>query len=129
MTGEDGARAAVAALSAAFAARDVDRTLSCFTGDSDISYVGSEAGEAAHGRQEVRGLLVALFSRPEAYSWQATRVTVHAAGDVLHVVADAAGRAVHDDGDAQTFTYRLTGLLQPDGDAWRWRVCAGTEPR
>lgn len=119
---------ALHALSDGFAARDVARCLACYTSHPDISYLGSEAGELGHGRRAVRALLTELFRRPEAYSWHATTVTVHPAGDLLHITADATGLTSGDDGTRQQFPYRLSGLLQPDTGRLRWRVVVGAEP-
>lgn len=128
MTAHPAAMHAVSALSAAFAARDVERCLACYTSDDDISYVGSEAGESAHGREAVRRLLTELFRRPEAYTWDPTSLVKHPVGDVIHVTADATGHATRDDGGRDDYPYRLTGLLQPTDSGWKWRVCAGAEP-
>lgn len=118
---------ALHALSDGFAARDVDRCLACYTSHPDISYLGSETEEVAHGRRAVRALLTELFRRPEAYSWHATTVTMHAAGDLLHVTAEATGLISGDDGSRQPFPYRLSGLLQPNSGKLRWRVIVGAE--
>ena len=111
-----------------FAARDVERCLACYVRDDDISYVGSEAGEIAHGRRAVRRLLTDLFRRPEAYSWDPTSHAVHPVGKVIHLTAEATGHATSDDGSHEDFPYRLTGLLQPTSSGWKWRVCVGAEP-
>ena len=128
MTLARGALQAVSALSAGFAARNVDCCLGCYVRDDDISYVGSEAGELAHGRQAVRRLLTHLFRRPDAYSWDPTQLVAHPVGGVVHLTAEATGHATSDDGTREDFPYRLTGILQPTSSGWKWRVCVGTEP-
>jgi len=119
---------AVSALSDGFAARDVDRCLACYVPDEDVSYVGSEQGETAHGRQAVHKLLTRLFSRPEAYSWDLTTTVVHPAGNLIHLTAEGTGHATSDDGSREDFPYRLSGLLQPTSKGWKWRICVGAEP-
>jgi ketosteroid isomerase-like protein len=119
---------AVSALSAGFAARDVDRCLACYVSDDDISYVGSEAGETAHGREAVRRLLDELFRRPDAYSWDPTSFVVHRARDIIHLTVEATGHTTDVEGNRDDFPYRLSGLLQPSNGRWQWRVCVAAEP-
>jgi ketosteroid isomerase-like protein len=119
---------AVNALSDGFAARDVDRCLACYVPDDNIIYIGSEDGETAHGRQAVHRLLTELFLRPEAYSWDLTSAVVHPAGNLIHLTAEATGHVTTDGGSREDFPYRISGLLQPSGKGWQWRICVGAEP-
>lgn len=118
-------------LGAAFHAKDVAAALACFVDDEDISYVGSEQGESAHGRAAVATLLGDLFARAESYSWRTRDLIVHRAGPGAgagaFVVADADGT---EDGPAGTesFPYRVSGLLEPVAGGWRWRAVQGSEP-
>jgi uncharacterized protein (TIGR02246 family) len=116
-------------LGRAFLSRDVEGALACFVPDDDITYVGSEAGECATGRDAVRALLTGLFARPAAYTWQATSVTVHSLAGGAFVIAEADGAEHTDDGKVEPFPYRITGLLSRRGSgAWLWRAVQGSEP-
>ena len=119
---------AVRDLSAAFAARDVIAALACFTTGDDIAYAGSEASESATGRAQVEALFKEVFSRDEAYSWQVTAATIREYRDCAYVYATAEGLARTDAGEEIPFAYRISGLLEPAADGWRWRHCHGCEP-
>ncbi|WP_433056719.1 YybH family protein [Dactylosporangium sp. CS-033363] len=115
-------------LGRAFLSRDVEGALACFVPDDDITYVGSEAGECATGRDAVRELLAGLFARPAAYTWQATSVTVHSLPGGAFVIAEADGTE-HTAEGVEPFPYRITGLLSRRGSgAWLWRAVQGSEP-
>jgi hypothetical protein len=120
--------AAVRRLSDAFATRDAQAALACFVPANDISYVGSEQGERAHGRRAVAALFASLFARAEAYSWQATELVCHRRADYAYVTVEADGLAVADAGDRDVFPYRLCGLLEPRSDGWAWRACQASVP-
>jgi ketosteroid isomerase-like protein len=120
--------AAVAELSAAFAARDVTAALACFVAGDDIAYVGSEHAESASGRAALEALFKDVFSRDEAYSWQVTTASVREYGDCAYVIAEADAFAHTDAGETVAFAYRISGLLEPGTDGWRWRHCHGCEP-
>ncbi|MER7007024.1 nuclear transport factor 2 family protein [Dactylosporangium sp. NPDC000555] len=116
-------------LGRAFLARDLQETLACFVPDDDITYVGSEAGESATGREAVRELLSGLFARPSAYGWQATSATVHTLPGAAFVIAEADGAEHTADGAVEPFPYRITGLLsRRSSGAWLWRAVQGSEP-
>jgi len=116
-------------LGAAFLAQDVEAVLATFVPDDDITYVGSELGESATGREAVRKLLAELFARPEVYSWQATSTTVHALPGAAFVIAEADGAEHSADGKVEAFPYRITGLLsRRSSGAWLWRAVQGAEP-
>jgi ketosteroid isomerase-like protein len=120
--------AAVDDLSAAFAARDVAAALACFVAGDDIGYVGSEHTESATGRAALGALFAAVFSRGEAYSWQATAASVREYGDCAYLIAEAHGLARTDADEIIAFPYRISGLLEPIDGRWRWRHCHGCEP-
>ncbi|WP_433083643.1 YybH family protein [Dactylosporangium sp. CA-052675] len=116
-------------LGQAFLARDLEGALACFVPDDDITYVGSEAGECATGRDAVRELLAGLFARPAAYTWQATSATVHTLPGGAFVIAEADGAEHGPDGTVEPFPYRITGLLsRRNSGAWLWRAVQGSEP-
>jgi ketosteroid isomerase-like protein len=119
---------AVTALSAAFADRDLAAALDCFVPGDDIGYAGSELTETATGRAALTELLTGVFGRDEAYSWTVTAVTVHEYGPAAYVFAEAQGLVRGDDGAADTFAYRVCGMVELVGGRWRWRHCQGCEP-
>ena len=119
---------AVRRLSDAFATRDLAAALDCFVPSDDISYVGSEQGERAHGRAAVAALFASLFTRSEAYSWQATELVSYRCVQGVFVMVEAEGLATGGDGEREAFAYRLCGLLEWCGDDWAWRACNASVP-
>jgi len=115
-------------LSAAFEARDLAAALACFVPGDDIGYAGSEQSEQATGRDGVTALLTTVFARDEAYSWQVTTAMVREYGTAAYLYAQADGRVHTDAGETVPFAYRISGVLEPVGDQWRWRHCYGCEP-
>src|SRR5690349_22609094 len=123
-----GPLAAVGALSAAFAARDVGAALDCFVPGDDVGYAGSELAESATGRAALAALLGEVFGRDEAYSWTVRSATVRECGRAAYVFAEAEGVVRPDAGAAEVFGYRVSGLVELVGDRWLWRHCQGAEP-
>ncbi|GAB2588246.1 hypothetical protein Aab01nite_49010 [Paractinoplanes abujensis] len=119
---------AVHDLSEAFAARDLDAALACFTPGDDVGYAGSELTETAAGRAALTALLGKVLRRPEAYSWKAGDVVVHDLGDHAYVFAEATGTAHPDGGVEENFPYRVSGLVEQVNGRWLWRHCQGGEP-
>ena len=115
-------------LSAAFAARDLAAALACFVPGEDIGYAGSEQSEQATGRDGVTALLATVFARDEAYSWRVTTAMVREYGTAAYLYAQADGLVHTDAGETVPFAYRISGVLEPLGDQWRWRHCYGCEP-
>lgn len=119
----------------AFASGDVATVLRRFAADGDVLYAGSEAGEVAVGAAAVSALLEDLFARDERYSWRCRAVHVlrlhpGAVGPSVAVVAEATltvhpvagGAPIEND-----LPYRVSGLLEEEGDRWVWRMCQGAE--
>jgi hypothetical protein len=130
-------RAAVDRLGSAFLSGDVAEVLAEFAGSGDVLYAGSEPGEVAVGRTDLRSLLEELLSRDERYSWEAGAVHEVGAGVLLCVVAEAE-LTVHVRGPggwsaAERLPYRVSGVLERDAGSadpsrWLWRACQGSEP-
>jgi ketosteroid isomerase-like protein len=118
---------ALDALSRAFASRDLEAALACFADDADVVYAGSESGEVAAGRDEIRRLLAGLFEREVSYSWDVTRLLSSSRGQLELVVADAIGHS-RGVGENEDFAYRLSGVLSREEDGWRWLQLHGAEP-
>jgi len=119
---------AVLDLSEAFSGRDLDAALGCFVPDDEIGYAGSERDETATDRGGVAALIGKLFAREESYSWHPTTVTIHQYGPTAYVFAEADGQVRHDDGTEESFSYRLSGLVELVDNRWLWRHCQGSEP-
>ena len=119
---------AVRDLSDAFAARDLNAALDCFAPGDDVGYAGSERAETAAGRDALTALLGDVFRRPEAYAWTATDSTVHQYGRTAYVFAEADGLVRTDEGETESFPYRVSGMVELVGDRWLWRHCQGGEP-
>jgi len=122
-----GVAEALEALSRAFASRDVEAALACFADDDSVLYSGSEVGEVAAGRDEIRSLLAGLFARGSAYSWDVTELWASSRGDLALVTAEAVGHSHNAEG-GEDFAYRLTGVLSRGADGYRWLEPHGAEP-
>jgi len=116
------------ALSAAFATRDTEGLLRLFSGTSGVTYAGSEAGEKATGPSELRLLLSDLLARPPAYSFEFRDVTFSEHSGLVWLLADGDCTETGEDGERDTFAYRLTGVLAREAGRWRWLVLVGSEP-
>jgi ketosteroid isomerase-like protein len=116
-------------LTLAFALRDPGLLLDRCA--DDITYVGSEDGEQASGRAEVGALLAHVLDRPERYAFQWEPPLVGVEGDLAWLHAHGTG-TVHTDGGidraAETFSYRLSGVLRRSRTGWRWILIHGAEP-
>lgn len=119
--------AALAALSEAFATRDLGGALACFADDPAATYAGSEQGEIAIGASQLRALFTDLLSRPETYRFDEPKVRTSCHDSLTLVLADLAGHTDGPDGP-EDFPYRITGVLRLDGGRWRWLQLHGSEP-
>ena len=122
-----GVAEALEVLSRAFASRDVEAALACFADDDSVVYSGSEVGEVAAGRNELRSLFAALFERESAYSWDVTELWSSSRGDLAFVTAEAVGHS-HNTEASEDYAYRLTGVLSCGPDGCRWLQLHGAEP-
>lgn len=128
------ASSAVDALGAAFLSGDPDTVLQHFASTGEVIYAGSEPGEVAAGRAQLRALLQQLFDRDERYTWHTTSVTTVGGDHLLYLVAEATLRVHrHRDGvtarqPTELIPYRIIGVLEREPERWRWRMCQGSEP-
>jgi len=120
-------------LGQAFLAGDVEAVLGRFCSAGPIMYAGSEAGELAVGRANLRSLLQDLFGRDERYSWESDTVHVVPCGTAVVLLADVTLH-VHPYVDgavgpvSESVPYRISGALEHADDGWGWRMCEGSEP-
>jgi ketosteroid isomerase-like protein len=99
----------------------------------DVTYVGSEDGEQASGRAEVGALLAGVLDRPERYAFEWSAPLVGVEGDLAWLHAQGTGTVLADEqpadgGPAETFAYRLSGVLRRGSTGWRWVLIHGAEP-
>jgi ketosteroid isomerase-like protein len=111
-----------------FVARDVGGVLELFAPGDDVRLAGSEVGEVARGRNDIRRVLADLFSRPEAYSFEWDGHDVSVADDVAWVFAEGSLVVHKDDGAVERVPYRMSGVLQHVGERWLWRMFVSSEP-
>ena len=89
--------------------------------------IGSEAGEIAAGRQELESFFSHIFARDTTFSWEWDRIDVSYAGNLAWFFAE--GRVILSTVTQQRKTpYRITGILERQGDRWLWRHYHGSEP-
>jgi hypothetical protein len=124
----DHATSAIIALAAAFRGRDPEQALRCFADDPGIVYIGSEPDELAVGPEALRELFTCIFRRDEAYSWTAQHVWSFAQADLHAVVAVLTGSTHRAAGTAETFPYRMSGVVRVEHGTARWLLCHAAEP-
>lgn len=105
--------------------RDLTGALDLFVDDAAL--FGSDEGEFARGRADLRDFLVSIFAEPVIYGWTWDHLVAGRHGDVVWFVA--LGLAVLEGEDAPPpVPYRLSGvLLHVDGD-WRFALFNGAKP-
>lgn len=118
----------LSALSTAFQTKDAEGLFRLFSATATVTYAGSESGEKATGTTELRRLLSDLLGRPVAYSFQFRDITFGEQCGLVWLLAEGEGTETGEDGAAETFAYRLTGVLANEEAQWRWLVLAGSEP-
>src|SRR5213593_1869748 len=91
-------------------ARDLEGVLDLFWPDDDVILVGSEAGEVARGREEIRRALEELFGRGEAYSFDWERHDISMSGDLAWLFAEGVVAVRGDDGMSERLPYRVGGV-------------------
>ena len=115
-------------LSTAFRTHDLEGLLHLLSSTASVTYAGSEQGEKATGHGDVRALLSDLLSRPMAYAFDFPDLTFGEHSGLVWLVADGDCTESAADGSAETFAYRLTGVLADENGQWRWLMLAGSEP-
>jgi ketosteroid isomerase-like protein len=123
---ERGVRRALIRLNALLAKRDIAVVDEFAKGEGTL-LVGSEAGEMARGRDELEAHFAKIFAMPVtlAFSWREVKVDVR--GGVAWLYADGEIISHADSGDTRR-PYRLTAVLEWQGNRWKWRQFHGSEP-
>ena len=98
-----------------------------FVAGDDVFLIGSEIGEVAAGSREVASFFTRIFAREVRFSWEWDRIHVSYTGNLAWFFAD--GRVVLSTGkDQRKAPYRITGVLERQGERWLWRQYHGSEP-
>ena len=94
---------------------------------SSALLIGSEDGEVASTRTEMRSLLANVYAQPVRVGWEWEEVIANSSGDVAWVYAE--GRlAMTGDPGVEHKPYRMSGVLQRSNELWLWRLFHGSEP-
>ena len=105
--------------------RDLTGVLDLFVDDAAL--FGSDAGEFAVGRSDVREFLTAIFAEPVTYGWTWDHPVAGRHGDVVWFVAD--GQAILEgEGAPAPVPYRLSGVLLQVNGGWRFTLFNGAQP-
>jgi uncharacterized protein (TIGR02246 family) len=116
-------------LVAALATHDPDEVLDVFTREG--ASFGSDDGEEAVGRDELRAMFTDICARPDTISWTWEVRTAGHLGDVVWFVAAGTGVLTTPDGRAVTAAdpYRLSGVLRRTQGRWLFALFNGSEPQ
>ena len=105
--------------------RDLTGVLDLFADDAAL--FGSDAGEFAVGRADVREFLTEIFAEPVTYGWTWDHPVAGRHGDVVWFVAD--GHAILEgEGAPPPVPYRLSGVLLQVNGGWRFALFNGAQP-
>jgi uncharacterized protein (TIGR02246 family) len=111
-------------LSALVSGQDL-RVLSEFAPDALL--VGSEDGEVAEGKEELKSFFQRIFAQPIHISWEWQRLRASSARNMAWFFAE--GYVVLTSAATEKrVPYRLAGVLQWQDDRWLWRQFNGSEP-
>jgi ketosteroid isomerase-like protein len=103
------------------------RVLQEFAPGDDVLLIGSDAGEIATGPHEIRAFFTRMFARASTFAWEARRIDVARAGNIAWFFADGQMTVKSKEGQEKG-PYRITGVLERNGDLWLWRQYHGSEP-
>jgi len=105
--------------------RDLPGTLDLFVDDAVV--FGSDEGEFARGRDDVRELLTALYAESITYGWTWDYPVAGRHGDVVWFVA-LSQAILEGEGAPPPVPYRLSGVLRLVGGRWRFALFNGAQP-
>jgi ketosteroid isomerase-like protein len=105
--------------------RDLTGVLDLFVDDAAL--FGSDAGEFARGRADLREFLTTIFAEPFTYGWTWDQPVAGRHGDVVWFVA--LSQVILDgEGAPPPVPYRLSGVLLQVSDGWRFALFNGAQP-
>ncbi|MEE3127863.1 MAG: nuclear transport factor 2 family protein [Actinomycetota bacterium] len=117
----------LARLGRAFAERDVDAAVACFTPDG--AAYGDDLGEHAHGHEELAFFLAEVFEEPFVMGWEVGEVWARHRGDVLWFVARTEAVLTYPEGIVERVPFQLSGTLShARRHGWRFELFNGTQP-
>ena len=122
---EPGLEAALDSLIRAVAARDLSRTLACFTTEREPAVLGSEAGEAAVGLAGIEGFFRRVYDRPAPFRFEFPERSWTIHGDVAWLTAEG---SVVEPTAADAKGYRLTAVFVREPGTWKLALWSGAEP-
>jgi uncharacterized protein (TIGR02246 family) len=119
---------ALGGLVAALATHDPDEVLQVFTREGAV--FGSDQGEEAVGRDELRAFFTDICARPDTVSWTWEIRTAGTLGDVMWFVASGTCVLTAPDGRAVIAAdpYRLSGVLRRTQGRWLFALFNGSVP-
>lgn len=89
--------------------------------------IGSEDGETASSRQDLEGLVTALFSASFRLRWFWDNKSITIDNDTAWVFAQGRLDFVYPDRTIPV-AYRLVAIFKRAGSDWVWRLYSGSEP-
>ena len=111
----------------AFAERDVDAAVACFTPDG--AAYGDDLGEHAHGHEELAFFLAEVFEEQFTLTWEAQEVWARRRGGVLWFVARTEAVLTYPEGIVERVPFQLSGTLSHSRrHGWRFELFNGTQP-
>ena len=117
----------LARLQQAFAARDIEAALACFTPDG--AAYGDDLGEHAHGQDELRLFLAEVFEESFTLGWEVTEVWARHRGGVLWFVASTEAVLTYPEGLEERLPFQLSGTLSHSRRrGWQLELFNGTQP-
>ncbi len=117
----------LARLGRAFAERDVDAAVACFTPDG--AAYGDDLGEHAHGHEELAFFLAEVFEESFVMGWEVGDVWARRRGDVLWFVARTEAVLTYPEGLVERVPFQLSGTLSRSRrEGWRFELFNGTQP-
>ncbi len=105
--------------------RDLVGALDLFQDDAAI--FGSDEGEFARGRDDVRAFLESIYAEPVTYGWTWDQPVAGRHGDVIWFVA-LSQVILHGEDAPAPVPYRLSGVLLLSGAGWRFALFNGARP-
>jgi uncharacterized protein (TIGR02246 family) len=106
--------------------KDVQGCLDLFATDPDTLGLGSEEGEEAIGREDLRLFFERAFSRPLEYTFEWQWFQVSQSGSVAWAIAEG---VIHADGRNQgrrSTPYRMTAVFERMDSTWLWSQLHGS---
>ena len=105
--------------------RDLPGTLDLFA--DDAAFFGSDEGEFARGRDDLREFLTTIYAEPITYGWTWGHPVAGRHGDVVWFVA-LSQVILEGEGAPPPVPYRLSGVLCFVDGSWRFALLNGAQP-